>query len=395
LAPLRLAVIGCGYWGPNLVRTFVEIPETVVVAVADRDPTRFDSIRRRYPQIELLTADYYDIFERGLDAVVVSTPPQTHFEIVRACLSYGLDVLVEKPLATSSDHAVELVESARMRDRILMVGHIAAYNPAVQALKEMIDSGELGEIAYIDAVRGGLGLFHPSLNVVWDLAPHDVSILMYLLGQSPRSVSARGIACVEESIEDVAYISLTFPSGVLAHIRLSWLDPCKSRRITVVGKEKMAVYDDLETHEKLKIYDKRVDAIRRTDTFGDYQFAYHYGSVVSPYIHHDEPLRLECLHFVECVFDHKQPLTDGENGLRVVRVIEAAQRSLRQGGAEMPVSSTIDQPLSAGNGQDGRDGAPVTTLRPEALAELVVSPPSGNGEPTSNNQHHHTPAAEA
>jgi predicted dehydrogenase len=395
LPPLRLAVIGCGYWGPNLVRTFVEIPETTVEAVADRDPTRFDSIRLRYPHIGLLTADYHDLFKRGLDAVVVSTPPQMHYEIVRACLAHGLDVLVEKPLATRSDHAVELVESAMVRDRILMVGHIAAYNPAVQTLKHMIDSGELGPIAYIDAVRGGLGLFHPSLNVIWDLAPHDVSILMYLLGQSPQSVSARGIACVEESIEDVAYISLMFPSGVLAHIRLSWLDPCKSRRITVVGREKMVVYDDLESHEKLKIYDKRVDAIRRTNTFGDYQFAYHYGSVVSPYIHHDEPLRLECLHFVECVFDHKQPLTDGENGLRVVRVIEAAQRSLRQRGTEVPISRPIEQLLPVGAHENGRDRAMVTTLHPETLADLVVSPRTANDHPADMNPDHHTSAAEA
>ena len=192
-----------------------------------------------------------------------------------------------------------------------MVGHIGAYNPAVQALATMIESGDLGDVAYIDAVRGGLGLFHSTLNVIWDLAPHDISILMHLLGESPSSVSAKGVACVEASIEDVAYVALRFPSGVLAHVRLSWLDPCKARRITVVGRKKMVVYDDLENHEKLKVYDKRVDAIRRTDTFGDHQFAYHYGSVVSPYIHHDEPLRLECLHFVDCVEQRKRPLTDG------------------------------------------------------------------------------------
>jgi predicted dehydrogenase len=227
-----------------------------------------------------------------------------------------------------------------------MVGHIGSYNPAVRELKRMIDSGELGEIRYIDVVRAGLGLFHPTLNVIWDLAPHDVSILLHILGEAPRSVSTRGIACVQESIEDVAYMTLMFHSGILAHTRMSWLDPCKTRRITVVGTQKMVLYDDLESHEKLKIYDKSVNAIRETDTFGDYQFAYHYGSVVSPYIHFEEPLRLECLHFVECVVEHKEPLTDGHNGVRVVQVIEAAQRSLRERGVQVSING------------DGEDAAP-------------------------------------
>ena len=339
MAPLRLAVIGCGYWGPNLVRTFVEMPETTVQAVADRDGTRLEHVGLRYPHIPLLTDDFRALFDIDIDAVIVSTPPETHFAIVRSCLEHGLDVLVEKPLATTSADAAALVDIAEARDRILMVGHIGAYNPAVQALGTMIASGDLGEIAYIDAVRGGLGLFHSSLNVIWDLAPHDISILMHLLGESPMTVSAKAVACVESSIEDVAYIALRFPSGVLAHVRLSWLDPCKTRRVTVVGRKKMVVYDDLESHEKLKIYDKRVDAVRRTDTFGDYQFAYHYGSVVSPYIHHDEPLRLECLHFVECVQQHTRPLTDGANGLAVVRVIQAAQQSLQQGGVDVAITT--------------------------------------------------------
>jgi predicted dehydrogenase len=333
----RVAVIGCGYWGPNLVRTFAELPGTALEAVVDRDPARLEHIRHRHPGIPVLSENLEDIFDMALDAVVVSTPPETHFGIVRTCLEHGLDVLVEKPLATASSDAAELVELATRRNQILMVGHIGAYNPAVRALKEMIDGGDLGAIAYVDAARGGLGLFHPSLNVIWDLAPHDVAILMYVLDDAPVAVSAKGAACVEASIEDVAYVALRFQTGVLAHVRLSWLDPCKTRRITVVGRQKMVVYDDLESQEKLKIYDKRVDAIRRTDTFGDSQFAYHYGSIVSPYIHQDEPLRLECMHFIDCVTERTQPLTDGENGLAVVRVIQAAQESLQEGGIEIAV----------------------------------------------------------
>jgi predicted dehydrogenase len=344
-----MAVIGCGYWGPNLVRTFVELPDPSVEAVVDRDPERLEHIGRRYPAIRVLTNDIEDIFDLDLDAVVVSTPPETHYPIVRKCLEHDLDVLVEKPLTTEIEQAQDLIALADRTGRVLMVGHIGTYNPAVQALKDMIATGELGPIAYVDAARGGLGLFHPSLNVIWDLAPHDVSILMHILGEIPVAVSAKGAACVESSIEDVAYVALRFASGVLAHVRLSWLDPCKTRRITVVGRQKMVVYDDLETQEKLKVYDKRVDAIRHTDTFGESHFAYHYGSVVSPYIIHDEPLRLECTHFVDCVMERTQPRSDGVSGLAVVRVIHAAQQSLHGGGVEIAVQSDDGSAAIAGD----------------------------------------------
>ena len=337
---LNVAAIGCGYWGPNLIRNCVEIPSISLEAVVDLDWERLSHVQSRYPGIPMVTDDFTQLFDTGIEAVVVSTPPETHHDIVAACIEQGLHVLVEKPLATTSADARRLVELADRYDRVLMVGHTFEYNPAVRALKEVVQSGELGNIHYIDAVRVGLGLFHPTLNVIWDLAPHDISILIHILGEMPTLVSTSGIACVQNSIEDVAYATLTFPSGILAHVRLSWLDPCKTRRITVVGRKKMIVYDDVESHEKLKVYDKRVDTIRRTDTFGDFQFAYHYGSIVSPYVHFEEPLRLECMHFAECVLEHKPPLTDGRNGLRVVEVIEAAQRSLEEGGVPVPIEST-------------------------------------------------------
>lgn len=334
---IRVGVVGYGYWGPNLLRTFTEIPGSEVVAVADRDPDRLAQAQDRFPQVEVFANSHDRLVDLDLDAVVVCTPPETHYEVARRFVESDLDVFVEKPLTTDASSAAELVELADARGRVLMVGHIGAYAPAVRAMKELIDRGDLGDIAYLDAARGGLGLFHPSLNVIWDLAPHDISILMYLLDACPISVSARGSACVKETIEDVAYITLGFPNGVLAHLRLSWLDPCKTRRVTVVGRQQMAVYDDLENHEKLKVYDKHVDAIRHTDTFGEHQFAYHYGSVVSPYLHQDEPLKLECLHFLESVRDRRSPLTDGLNGLSVVRVIEAAQWSLQCGGVQVPI----------------------------------------------------------
>jgi predicted dehydrogenase len=335
----RVGVIGCGYWGPNLVRTFLEIPDATVVAVADRDPTRLEFVQMRHPHIQHFLTDHAQMFDLGLDAVVVSTPPETHHAIASECLKQGLDVLVEKPLATDSRDALELVELAEANDRILLVGHIGIYNPAVRALKEMIDAGELGEIRYVDAVRAGLGMFHPSLNVVWDLAPHDVSILLHLIGGKLESVSTHGVGCVRADVEDVAYMTMTFEEGILAHSRVSWLDPFKTRRITVIGSDKMVVYDDLEAHEKLKVYDKRVSAIRRTDTFGEFQFTYHYGSVVSPYILFEEPLRLEALHFLDCIRERAQPLTDGRKGLQVVKVIEAAQDSLRLGGDPVSIAN--------------------------------------------------------
>lgn len=329
---IRVGAIGCGYWGPNLIRNFVEIPGADLHAVADLDEERLAHIQSRYPQIQHVTQDYRDLFAMDLDAVVISTPPQTHFDITRDCITNGLHVLVEKPLSISVDEAQRMIELAEMHNRILMVGHTFEFNPAVTTLREMIQGGELGEIYYIDAVRASLGLFHPTLNVVWDLAPHDISILINLLGHMPERVATQGMACVQDSVEDVAYLTLMFPQNILTHIRLSWLDPHKTRRITVVGSEKMVVYDDVDNQEKIRVFDKRVQAIRRTDTFGEFQFAYHYGSIVSPYIHFEEPLRLECSHFLECIREEKQPTTDGYNGLRVVEVIEAAQRSLKNQG---------------------------------------------------------------
>lgn len=333
---LKVGAIGYGYWGPNLIRNFVELPGSELCAVADLDRARLAHVQERYPTIRRTTSNYEELFEMGLDAVVVATPPHTHYRIVRNCLEHGLHVLVEKPLTLDSNEGCELIKIAEAHNRVLMVGHTFEYNPAVRALKEMIDSGELGEIQYIDAVRVSLGLFNAHLNVIWDLAPHDISILLHLMGEIPESIAAQGTACVQEGIEDVAYMTMRFSNNVMAHIRMSWLDPCKTRRITVVGSKKMVIYDDVEPQEKLKVYDKGVKAIRHTDTYGEFHFAYHYGDIVSPYLRFEEPLRLECEHFLNCIRTGERPLTDGYNGLRVVEIVEAAQRSLKNGGGLQP-----------------------------------------------------------
>lgn len=328
MKPVKVGIIGYGYWGPNLVRNFSELPSTEVVAIADLNPAQLDRVRLRYPKIACLS-DYRHFFEMGVEAVIVATPPHTHYQIARDCLEHGLHALVEKPLALHTNHVKHLIQIAEEQDRVLMVGHTFEYNSTVRALKEIIDSGELGEIFYIDAVRTNLGLYQKHINVMWDLAPHDISILLYLLNEEPCAVRASGGSFVMRQNHDVAYINLDFPSGKLAHIHVSWINPNKVRYITVVGSKKMAVYNDIETVERIKIYDKGVNAPPYTDSFGDFQFSYRYGNVVSPHIDFTEPLHVEARHFVDCIVNHWQPQTDGYNGLRVVKVLEAAEQALK------------------------------------------------------------------
>lgn len=347
---LRIGVIGCGYWGPNLIRNMIEIPESELVAIVDLQDDQLERMQSRFPQIQHATKDYTELFSMNLDGVVIATPPHTHFAIAAECIEKGLGVLIEKPITLDSDDAEELTRLAKKHNRVLMVGHTFEYNPAVRMLKEMIDSGELGDIYYIDAVRASLGLFQTRANVLWDLAPHDISILRHILGADPIDVSARGSACVQEGIEDITYTTLTFPGNTLAHIRTSWLDPLKTRRVTVVGSKKMVVYDDVESQEKLKVYDKSVKAIRRTDTFGEFHFAYHYGNVVSPYIRFEEPLRLQCKHFLHCIREGETPLTDGVNGMNVVRVLEAATESLKNNGQVITIEPKQSTVYANGNG---------------------------------------------
>jgi len=328
---VRVGVIGCGYWGPNLIRNFVELPNSNVVAVADLQEDRLKRIQTTYPQIGV-SRDYHELFAMGLDAVVIATPPPSHYPIAKECMQNGLHVLVEKPLTIDSQQAEELCQISQQSDRVLMVGHTFEFNSAVQALKQLIQSGELGDIYYVDTARLNLGLFQRGLNVLWDLAPHDISILLYLLDVAPVSVRAQGMSCVLKDTHDIAYMNLVFPDHLLAHVHVSWLDPCKVRRVTVVGSKKMVVYNDIEAQEKLRIYDKGVVTNDFPSSYADFMLSYRYGDVVIPNIKLVEPLRQECMHFVDCIVNHKTPCTCGEEGLKVVRVLEAAQRSLLNSG---------------------------------------------------------------
>lgn len=328
---LNIGVIGYGYWGPKLVRNFQEIPTTRVTMVADLDTARLTQARRAYPDIAV-TRDYLELLASDVDAVAVATPVSTHFPIGRDCLHYGKHVLIEKPLVRNRAEGQALVDLAAERGLVLMVGHTFEYNPAVEVLKEIVASGEIGRVYYAHASRTNLGIFQKDINVLWDLAPHDISILLYVLGLEPLNVSACGEAYVQPGIHDVARLTLNFPGQVQAHIHVSWLDPCKVRRMTIVGDKKMVVYDDVEMLEKIKIYDKGVETPDYTDNYGEFQLSYRYGNIIIPCIPFHEPLKVECTHFADCILHGRRPRSDGEVGFKIVKILESAEKSLLNSG---------------------------------------------------------------
>jgi predicted dehydrogenase len=299
--------------------------------VCDLRLDRLNHIKELYPAIHV-TDDYGELLGSDVEAVAVATPIPTHHRLAKEALMAGKHVLVEKPLTANSEEARDLVETADQLGLSLMVGHTFEYNPAVEYLRKLVASGELGRIYYLNATRVNLGIFQPDINVVWDLAPHDVSILMFILGMPPTNVSARGGAYVRPKVHDVAYLTLHFPNDVMADVRVSWLDPCKIRRITVIGSKKMVVYDDVEPSEKIKIYDKGVDVPPYSDTLEEFHLSYRYGDITTPAISGVEPLRVECQHFLHCIRTGERPRSDGRDGLEVVRILEAATRSLLNGG---------------------------------------------------------------
>ncbi len=337
MKPIQVGVIGSGYWGPNLIRNFYEIPEADLKMVCDLSQERLDHIRGRYPEI-YTSRDYREMLNSDIEAVVIATPVSTHYRLALECLRAGKHVMVEKPLTNNSAEAYSMVTTARDSKKVLMTGHTFVYNPAVIALKEIIASGEIGRVYYINGTRVNLGLYQPDVNVIWDLAPHDISILLYILGVEPVAASARGGTYVKPGVYDVAYLTVHFPDGVLADLRVSWLDPCKIRQITIVGSKKMIVYDDIEPVEKVKIYDKGVDVQPYTDTYEEFHLAYRYGEAVPYPLNWQEPLRGECLHFLECIEQGVPSRSSGVEGLKVIQVIEAAQRSLLNSGTREEIT---------------------------------------------------------
>jgi predicted dehydrogenase len=337
---IRVAVVGAGYWGPNLIRNFAVCPSTKLVAICDQDAGRLQKFRGQYPEVHLLTALDELLGMADLDAVAIATPVHTHHPLARAALQAGKHVLIEKPLAASVSQAEELVRLARERGRVLMVDHTFLFSPAVQRIKSLIEAGTVGEVYFIDSVRINLGLFQHDVNVIWDLAPHDLSIVQYVLNAAPVSVAAIGACHVATRVrmEDLAYVNLDYGKGLLATFHVSWLSPVKVRQFIVGGSSKSIVYNDLESAEKLKVYDRGL-VLASEDQRHRAQINYRTGDIWSPHLEQVEPLQLMVQHFAQCVQSGVRPITDGEFGLQIVRVLEAAQASLRSGGARVRLAA--------------------------------------------------------
>ena len=327
---MKAALVGAGYWGPNLARNLVGQRGLEGVVVCVLDPLQLERIKERFPSVEVTPS--YDAVLRDPDvgAVLLSTPISTHGPLGLQALRAHKHLFVEKPLTSSAAEAQQLIDAAAAAERVLMVGHTFEYSPAVLRARELIDAQELGEIFFISVMRVNLGLHQSDVSVIWDLAPHDLSILFFWLKESPCYVHAFGRDCVQKGIPDVAFINLRFPSGVIANLEVAWLAPSKLRRTAVVGQRKMLVYDDTQNVEKLKLYDQGVD-FHDPETFGEYQLSYRTGDIVSPRLSNQEPLRVEIEHFFHCIKTGDRPQSDGASGLRVVQALEAAQTSLRTG----------------------------------------------------------------
>lgn len=335
---INIGIAGCGYWGPNLVRNFNAISDCAVKLLCDLDVGRLTHMKTLYPHVE--TTNQFDQMTEAddIDAVAIATPVRFHYDMAKKAILAGKHTFIEKPMASSTEECEELIELAQKQDLTLMVGHTFIYSASVRKIKEIIDHGDLGEIQYISSRRLNLGLFQKDINVAWDLAPHDLTIIMYVLGKEPTGVNCQGKAHVTEEIEDVTNMTLTFSNGAIALVQSSWLDPNKVRCMTFVGRRRMLVYDDNEPLEKIKIYDKRVETPPHYDTFAEFHYAYHYGDMYCPYVKQDEPLKIECQHFLDCIESGRVPITSGLDGLNVVQVLEAASESLRNGGAMVTIA---------------------------------------------------------
>jgi predicted dehydrogenase len=340
--PVRVAVVGVGYWGPNLVRNFFESPEAEVVRVCDRRPGPLKALQSRYPGVQR-TTDFESLIEdRSIEAIAIATPVSTHYDLASRALRAGKHVFVEKPIADSSALGRELLDLAEERDLVLMPGHTFLYSPPVNLIGELIASGDLGDIYFVSTSRVNLGLHQSDVSVAWDLGPHDFSILRYWLEETPRYVTALSRDCVVPGTPDVAFINLEFASGAIAHVELSWLAPSKLRRTTIVGSKKMIVYDDT-SNEPVRVFDSGAD-VPNPETFGEYHLTYRTGDILSPRVDAAEPLYLELSDFCSAIRSKHVPRSSAELGIEVVRIIEAVDASLAQGGARVEVSSSTFTP---------------------------------------------------
>jgi predicted dehydrogenase len=338
---IRVGVIGYGYWGPNLVRNFAELPNARVTAVCDRDPSRLAHVRRRHPDVIVLTDATALIAHPDVDAVVVATPLEYHYELAMAALRQGKHVLVEKPMASSGEQCARLIDEAAARRRVLMVDHTFVYTGAVEKMCELTRAGELGDLYYYDSVRINLGLFQRDANVLWDLAVHDLSIMDAVLPTRPVAVSATGLSHIPGRPQNIAYMTMFFDGALIAHVHVSWLAPVKVRRTLLGGSRRMIVFDDLETSEKLKVYDRGISVDPSPENVYEMRVGYRTGEMWAPNLRVTEALATEAAHFAECIETGSAPRTGGEAGLRVVRLLESADASMRQQGRPVPLEGTV------------------------------------------------------
>jgi predicted dehydrogenase len=338
--PVQIAVVGLGYWGPNLVRVLHELPDARVSCVCDLRAEALERIALKYPAPRR-TSSFEDVLaDTSVEAVALSTPVSTHHDLAAAALRAGKHVFVEKPLAASSQEALELMSLSRHQGLVLMPGHTFLYSPPVNMSRELIQLGELGEIFFISTSRVNLGLHQPDVSVVWDLGPHDFSILRYWLDEAPSQVSALSRGCIMEDTPDVAFIDLEFPSGTIAHVELSWLAPSKLRRTAIVGSRKMVVYDDTSI-EPIRIFDSGAD-VRDPESFGEFRLTYRTGDIISPRVDVSEPLQLELADFCAAVRTDAEPRSSAELGLDVIRIMEAVDRSLSERGVPVSLGASPD-----------------------------------------------------
>ena len=328
---IKVGVVGCGYWGPNLVRNFRSLPDCNLKVMCDVNEQRLLHLKSLYPEVEGETDYSHMLNGIGLDAVIIATSVKSHYAMAKASLLSGKHTFIEKPMASSSGECQELIEIARKKGLVLMTGHTFLYSPAVRKIKEIVKCGDIGEIRYICARRLNLGLFQKDINVTWDLAPHDISIILHIMEERPTVVNCQGSAHITPGVEDVTTMWLNFSGERSAIIHSSWLDPRKIREMTIVGSKRMIVYDDVSPLEKIRIFDARVERPPHYDTFAEFHYAYHYGDVYVPYIKQEEPLKNECQHFLDCIQHGTQPLTSGDDGLELVRILEASSESLKEG----------------------------------------------------------------
>lgn len=338
---LNIGVVGCGYWGPNLIRNFRSLSDCRMKTICDVSKDRLKHLKGLYPEVEGETKYENMVNDPSLHAIVVATSVKHHYPMAKASLLAGKHTFIEKPLASSVAQCEELVALAKKQGLILMVGHTFLYSPAIRKIKEIVSNGDIGDIRYISARRLNLGLFQKDINVAWDLAPHDISIILYIMQETPCRVNCSGAAHITPGIEDVTAMNLHFSDEKTAIIQSSWLDPKKIREMTIIGSERMIVYDDLAPQEKIKIFDVRVERPPHYDTFAEFHYAYHYGDMYSPYVKQDEPLKTECQHFLDCIRTGKTPLTDGQRGLEVVRILEASSTSLKLNGGAVTLDSAM------------------------------------------------------